>query len=555
MANEDRSASDAERPDPPASLVQPPEVLKPRISLWPFAILALAVLWALAIRVPLIINASAALDSDLAVDGLTLLEWTQGHFRWHYPGTPHIGIAPVLASLPQALMLGATPETLVSGGAVIHILVMVACFALAWRCDGPKAACWSLVPLTFASTGLIWLSGRITGGHLLSVAMHAGIFLGFHLVSSRPTFKGAFLFGCWAGLSLWVDTMTALSLAAVLPAAGFVWFRSGHRWRALPYALVFALGLPVGLAPRWIGDRVDPYDAYHEQFSILWDRTELIRHARLMVLDCLPRLVAGHRIPNLRSDPPPITIPSSRVITLGSDRRGTFDEVPAHLAVILFLTSFIFLFVGKNDLVGFSTRMGLLIACALVMVGFVLNRNIFNSDNYRYLVFLIVPWSLGIGRMFARLSGKGTGGLIAAGLLAAIFGGVMTVDAALWYGRFGWVAGGRPVVASVDRPELLWLQEHREIDGIIGSYWDVYLYSFLTQGQVKGIPYPIYPNRFPEWSKLWPGGRPHYLLVARGRSRDGMGYRVAADHARGRVLFQGQHAMIQHWPGAGLHSP
>ena len=33
----------------------------------------------------------------------------------------------------------------------------------------------------------------------------------------------------------------------------------------------------------------------------------------------------------------------------------------------------------------------------LIVAAFLVNRNIFNSDNYRYLIFLLTPWSLGFG--------------------------------------------------------------------------------------------------------------------------------------------------------------
>src|SRR5687767_3092782 len=61
-------------------------------SRWPWALLLLAMAWVALARVPLILNAEAHLDSDLAVDGLTLLDATRGRWRWHYPGTPHMGI-------------------------------------------------------------------------------------------------------------------------------------------------------------------------------------------------------------------------------------------------------------------------------------------------------------------------------------------------------------------------------------------------------------------------------------------------------------------------------
>ena len=132
--------------------------------------------WVVLIRVPLILNAENHLDSDLAVDGLTLLDATHGHWRWHYPATPFMGIGPVFFSFPQAVVWGANPVTLVSGGVVAAVALLLATFLLAWRAFGPTVAAWSLVPLTFASTGAVWLSGRITGGHLTAAAWHAGAF-------------------------------------------------------------------------------------------------------------------------------------------------------------------------------------------------------------------------------------------------------------------------------------------------------------------------------------------------------------------------------------------
>ena len=140
----------------------------------PWLCLLAAVCWSVLLRVPLILNAPVHLDSDLAVDGLTLQEAVAGHWRWHYPGTPYMGIGAVLLSWPQARIWGASPKTLVSGGTVAHVLLIAAVFTLAWRVFGRSVAIGSLVPLTFASTGVLWLSGRITGGHLLIVAWSAG---------------------------------------------------------------------------------------------------------------------------------------------------------------------------------------------------------------------------------------------------------------------------------------------------------------------------------------------------------------------------------------------
>ena len=88
---------------------------------------------------------------------------------------------PTLIGLPIAWLGGVNPVTLAISGTVINGLVIVATFVLALRLYGPRVAAWSLLPMTFASTGLVWLSGRVTGGHLLAAAWHAGAFVLLHL--------------------------------------------------------------------------------------------------------------------------------------------------------------------------------------------------------------------------------------------------------------------------------------------------------------------------------------------------------------------------------------
>ena len=56
-----------------------------------------------------------------------------------------------------------------------------------------------------------------------------------------------------------------------------------------------------------------------------------------------------------------------------------------------------------------------------------------------------------------------------------------------------------------------------DVSHVIGGYWDVYKIAFLSGGRLAGIPFPMYPNRFP-----W--------LVARA----GAGSRQAVDPAPGR---------------------
>jgi hypothetical protein len=242
-------------------------------------LLALACGWIALVRVPLILNADVHLDSDLAVDGLTLLDAVNGHWRWHYPGTPHMGCLPVLLSWPQAALLGTNARTLASGGVVAYVLVVLATFVLALRAFGPVVASGALVPLAFASTGTIWLSGRITGGHLLTLAWHAAAFLAFYKCVRWGKAWRAFLLGVWCGVGLYLDQMFVATVVSIGCAAFGVWLIERTKLRGLFVGLVFVIGCVVGNIPAIIGMRADPYDPYEGQFDRATGARELTAHA------------------------------------------------------------------------------------------------------------------------------------------------------------------------------------------------------------------------------------------------------------------------------------
>ncbi len=200
-------------PDP-----APPLIAHPHRG-WACLVLALALAWVALARVPLVLNARAHLDSDLAVDGLTLIDALKGHWRWHYPATPFIGSPPVLLSWIQARIWGPTPMALVSGGVVAYGLVVVGTYWLNRRAFGPSVAAWGLVPMVFASTGTIWLSGRVTGGHLLAAAWHAGAFALLWDALTKGGWRRSAALGLWSGFGLYIDSMFAVTWVGMGVAA------------------------------------------------------------------------------------------------------------------------------------------------------------------------------------------------------------------------------------------------------------------------------------------------------------------------------------------------
>jgi hypothetical protein len=523
--------------------------------------------WAALVRVPLVVNAETHIDSDLAVDGLTLIDLMQGHWRWHFPGTPHMGTGPLLLCVPAAALRGVDAATLVIGGTLQYELVIILTFLLAWRAFGARVAAWSLVPLAFASTGTIWLSGRLTGGHLLTVAWHAGAFAILHASLTRGGPARAGALGLWCGLGLYLDTMFAFTVAALVPAGVVAWIVEGASRRGPACAMAFVAGSALGFLPHVAGTRADPYDAYPAQFEPTRDREALENHVRLLAFECVPRLLGGHLLPDLRDEPDPRTVGGPRRYREASNREVVAGTI-AGATLVLFAAALAALVVGpspapsksiaavadfRRDPAGAAVRWGLLASSAGVVAAFVVNLHIYNSDNYRYLVFLLVPWAVGSGLAMERLARKGREAAVLGAVAAAVLAALVTLDTGRWYARFGWVGPDfRPVRSRVEVPPTGWLREHPGVRFVVGEYWDVYRLSFLTGGRARGRPLGG-PVRFPEWgdgSDVRGGGR---VVIGRRTPRGWFPTATllalrAARRAGGETVFEARNLVVVAWP-------
>ncbi len=529
---------------------------------WPWMMLGLGLVWTILIRIPLIVNAEDHLDSDLAVDGLTLLDATHGRWRWHYPGTPYMGILPMLASYPQALVWGTNPITLVSGGTVIWVLIVLMTFWLAWRAFGPEVAGWAIVPLVFSSTGTIWLSGRITGGHLLTLVWHSSALVGLHSCLVRGGWRRTAGLGVWCGLGLYIDAMFLFTIAGIAPAATLAWLRGGRPRSGVVLAAAFLAALTVGLLPREIGRRVDPYDAYPSQFAATFEPSAVLGHARLLVVECLPRLVGGSALNDFEDR---IIDPESPLGDLLASTTGVKVgwklPRPRVWASLLILIGFVAATsrlaadsLGQSDSARQAVGLGAILSAILIVAAFLVNQNIFNSDNYRYLIFLLTPWTLGFGLSMRDLGRRGLRGQLGACLAAGILAASMGATTFSWYrdtrhylderglprrvesppwstlplrvSRVGFVRGPNPRDTPFEIPA--------DVTHVFAGYWDAYRLAFLSGGRVRGIPLPMYPNRFPGWSMGLGADRGKLLVMLRRYDESPSQYRPAAESPGGR---------------------
>jgi hypothetical protein len=559
-------------PDMSAIANAPATLVQARAGRTTIGLILSALVTIVVVRLPLVVFAQEHLDSDLAVDGLTLLDLTHGQWRWHYPGTPYMGIPPALLSLPAAWVAGANPATLVSGGVIAYVLLAVAVFCLARRAFGPAVAHWSLLPLAFTSTGVIWLSSRITGGHLLIVAWWAWSLLLLHDLIARGGLGRAGLFGIWCGLGLYIDRMFLSCLLGLGLAALTCGLGPGRLIARFVRVILFSLGLIAGYLPHIAGAEADSYDAYSDQFETIlardrsgkldWPRarTMALEHTRILTLECLPRLFTGYRVVHAvgPGGAGPIRGLQAEPMRQGLGSTTRERDVPtwdlsalgiAGVGAILFLMATVELFrrpagSAETSLGPLAVRMAMILTSVATLSGFILNRHIYNSDNYRYLILLFVPYALGVGLGFDRIAGKGQRGRVVAGTVAFAIALAFLLDTAVWYHRLGWLGGAGP--ARHEDPVLTWLREHPDVPALFGSYWDVYRLAFLTVGRVRGVPYPDYPNRFPDWSRRGDGERPR-ILVARNDAR-GPFYRDLALRERATLLQEWPGLWILDWP-------
>ncbi len=241
-------------PDP----VPTPE--QPRSRAWPWVALGLALVWVVVLRVPLVLNARAHLDSDLAVDGLVLLDATQGKFRWHYPGTPFIGSIPVVLSLGPGVVVGVGPGSLVAGGVVAFGLLVGATFWLNWRAFGPSGGGLGVDPVDV----------RVDGGDLAVGADHGrapadgglargGVRAPGRGLAARRRVAAGERPGALvrARAVRGYDVRRHVGGLAVAVAVGGWWGAPRPRSvrRALASLLAFAVAAGVGVAPRFVGRR------------------------------------------------------------------------------------------------------------------------------------------------------------------------------------------------------------------------------------------------------------------------------------------------------------
>jgi hypothetical protein len=481
-----------------------------RNALLGFGCLIVIVGFAFWLRLPMMIHADRHLDSDLAVDGLVLREYLRtGKLDGTYPGTPHISTLPVFLSLPASWFWGDSPATLVFAGVASAILMIIPVFLMARKAYGTIPAILAGLVLASGGLGQVWLSARVTGGHLLAAAWLAWIWwIWTRLIESR-SLSVWIGFGLVCAIAVFSDRIFLLGLAGIglaSLAAVPVYRETLPRTRRTKQAGIFLLSLAAcgfllnGLAAS------NAVPAYEGQFAVTTVPEVLIEHVRLLFLECLPRLLIGRILPD-----------GATGVTFTHPGLISNDAIAGKSPLVwillgLFVVALVARIVSKGDGKSSDTaigrdprwlgplRFGLCATTVLTFLAFVLNRNIFNSDNYRYLV-LLLP---GFGLAVARITSAGPRQSLRRVLLIA-FVALLTLDTLYWQTKVGFRAGFSPAPRSararpespVDLVDLLRADPPVIAGEFEADYWEVYRALYLADLPIdRGQPFGFFPNRF-----------------------------------------------------------
>ena len=514
--------------------------------------LTLIILAAFVIRWPMMVYAYKHLDSDLAVDGLTLRDFVQnGNWRWHYPGTPHIGTLPVLISLPAVALWGEGPASLVFAGIAANILLILAIYLLVNSAYGRVSAILASLVLAAGGLGQVWLSARVTGGHLLSAAWLAWAWLFWtHLIDTKSLKSWAGL-GLFCAIGIWIDSIFLLGIAGLGLSSVIMAWRDRStipiKHRSIQ-ALLFIAMLPIGPSISKLGDGVNVYGS---QFEITTDSSALKEHARILLTECLPRLILGR---TLQTGSPEIAMTHLKPLDYLSSN--------APIVMVLTMSGVVILLAWLKLISSRSSQKssksssdpqpdwvtplwsGLTFTGLLTLSAFELNKNIFNADNYRYLVPLIPL----LGMTYGLLSSAGPM-LRQRRFLLILLSLLLALDVYFWQQANGFhplfetdtVKKSEPI-NNKDVVSLLTDPQPGPLPAITDTfeadYWETYRALYLAKKPISmGKPFGFFPNRFPNESPA----NPRFVLITNSSASLQM---LPLIRAEGAKLFSDKRVMV-----------
>ncbi|HEV3455038.1 MAG TPA: glycosyltransferase [Thermoanaerobaculia bacterium] len=421
-------------------------------------------------------------DADCLLTGITALRLLGGHLPVFF-ATPRIGAIASYVAAPIFLVFGASRTSLAASTLLLGLGLFAAWLLFLRELFGrrlflaalpfvavPAAifSQWSAIPNGYPETLLLcattlWLAARLARG-----------------AGSRLDFLA---FGLSAGLGWWTSLLT---LACAVPAAAWMVWR---RPRLLSHARFLALaaaGFLLGVFP-WIAYHVRyHHKPFHDNYAVVpvHGIATMLATGRRLLVDVLPAVIAPRFNP-FPSDPlhPLLRFPALLVTVAAilfcllaaplARRRASDATAPNH---------------AHSTESTESIERSVWPLCALVLaVTFGLNMVSAASEGQgpmlqvRYLlpIYLVVPAMLAllllaIGRRWPALAFLLAGVVVAFNLAGTVL---------------PWSQQRRALVRDAHADELvLEVLKRQGVSVVVGSYWWVYPFNFLSGETILGLP-------------------------------------------------------------------
>jgi len=416
-------------------------------------------------------------DADCLLTGITALRLAGGHLPVFF-ASQRIGAIASYVAAPFVLVFGASRTALAASTLLLGLLLLAAWCLFLRELLGRRLALaalpfaavppafvshWSALPNGYPETLLLgaatlWLAARLARG-----------------AGGRRDFLG---FGLAAGLGWWTSLLT---LGCTVPAAAWLAWRRPRLLSNARFLALAALGFLLGASP-WI--------AYHLRYrqrpfagnygvEPVHGIAAMLGAGRRLIVEMLPELIAAAPNPSPASPLQPLLrVPALLIAAAAivfclfvaplSRRRAATSRAAAPAAE--------------------SAERSAWPLCALVLL-VTLGINLVSAASAEQGPFLpvryLLPMALVVPAMLALF-------LLPIGrrspVLALILAGVVLVfdvagTALPWTeSRRGWEK------EADDDQRALAVLEREKVEVVVGSYWSVYSFNFLSGETIRGIP-------------------------------------------------------------------
>jgi hypothetical protein len=448
--------------------------------------------FAIAVRLPLLLNASLRFDSDEAVNALVMQRLVEhGELRLHNWDATYFGIVEGLMAIPFTWFFGYEPIAFKLAAVAGALLQLIASYLLACRLFGRGAGVVAALLGAVVSPMVVHWSTVAAGGYLLVVAWGTVSFLGYDSLRRHGWLRSRwrlFAAGLVLGFGLYVYELYLLYLAGFAAAASWAVFgqlrtawRQRPRWhgvaaeaiRLVDAAAAVALGMAIGWAPTLALHIAGQTGAKTPSYAVASWRS-VLADAHLLLTECVPAFfhlpVAPPRLRLWTGDPEPLQLLAGAVVAacyaagvlMALRRTGRAAGAPASSLP--------------------PTTVVLAFLVPLIAFAFAISGNATNVQSSRYLLPLLTTVPVLTAGWLAWLYRRQR---LLAAALATLLVLFPLAGVVRWYRGLGYLHEDLRIRYAKD--PLSALLADLDAEGIRGGYtdyWDAYRATFLSGGRV-----------------------------------------------------------------------